>query len=276
MKKVFYYLVCLVFVSVTSFAQDKVKEPVFSKVFQVMYDESHEQYVITDNGVWQVIEHKLVKIDTEGGGAQSIFLDDYKHLFPKGSVEGRHGYDLASLGFVMLLIMFSGLYLYYQSALNRRRKAFYERIKVQQQILSIAFLATEEEVLDCDMVAGQVERLNKNANFSLPDDIYFQSKQFIDKIHPEDSNVFVAQFESLISGSRDNYELNYRVLNENSEWKWVSERGMVIERDASGKAQRLVSSMRDITSIKYEQEQLHRVIKELESRLRHAQALLEK
>lgn len=249
-------------------------EPVaFSKVFQVMYDEDGQQFAITDKGVWQVVDSEIQRIDGPSDNNTRYLLKDHIHLFPEHSVNTRQWYDLASLAVVALLFMFVGLYLYYQSALNKRRKAFYERIKAQQQILTITFWATGDEVLDCDLKNNQLTRLNQNANLLDDDELYFQSDTFLQRIHEDDIDSFTAQFKSLIASGIDNYELTYRIQLD-GQWCWVAERGSVIERDLQGNASRIISSMRDISSIKHEQELLNRVVDELEKRLKRAEAAL--
>lgn len=243
----------------------------FNKVYEVIQSEEHEVYLVTDNGTWLIAEQQLIKIG-ENGLAQSQNLSDYQHLLPKNlPIEREY---IQGMGIILLLFIFAGLYLYYQSSLNARRKAFYERIKVQQQVLGIAFLATGDEVLDCDLIESQVNRINKNANLNLTDGIYFQSEKFISSLHPEDSSTFIGHFESLLIGGGNNYEISYRVSDGDDGWLWIVERGCVIERDQEGKATRLVASMRDISALKHDQQQLERLATELEVRLKRAEAAL--
>ena len=267
-----YILFFLLFLSFHIEAEDE--QLAFSKVFQVMYDEDSQQFAITDKGVWQIIDSELVRIDNKQDESQVYLLKDHLHLFPNRSVTDRAWYDLASFGYVVLLLIFIALYLYYQSALNRRRKAFYERIKAQQQILNIAFWATGDEVVDIDIKANKLTRLNQNANLLKSTGIHFQSKEFISQLHSEDCSSFVAQFESLISSGLDNYEITYRISDEEQNWIWIAEHGTVIERDTQGKATRIISNMRDISSLKLEQELLIRMVDELEIRLKRAESAL--
>lgn len=147
-------------------------------------------------------------------------------------------------------------------------------MKVQQHILSIAFLATGDEVLECNIVDNSVNRINKNATVGLSDEIYFQSETFISSLHPDDKSIFLGHFKSLIHGGNNNYEIEYRIADGAGGWIWLVERGCVIERDEKGRAKRLVSSMRDISSIKQEHENLIRLISELKRRLKASEAAL--
>jgi PAS domain-containing protein len=80
----------------------------------------------------------------------------------------------------------------------------------------------------------------------------------------------------LLNGGNNNYELNYRVKGKTDGWLWFVERGVVIERDKSGKALRLIACIRDVTSIKQEQEQFIRLANELKRRLKLAEAQIQK
>lgn len=241
----------------------------FSQVHQVIYGKDNKTYLLTDSGTWLVKKDKLVSLTDK---QKTAAIADYRQLLKQHDINPSIWQNLTGLGYVILLLMFGVLYLYYQSALNRRRKAFYERIKLQQQVLSIAFLATGDEVLDCNIREREITRINQNAKLNLSEDIYFQSEKFISKLHPDDSSVFIGHFESLLSGGKNNYEITYRIRESEDDWIWIVERGCVIERDESGIATRLVASMRDITAIKHDQELLVRMVDELEVRLKRAEA----
>lgn len=257
----------LLFAPCFSLAEGKLG---FSEVQKVIHGKDNQTYLVTDTGTWLVKKRELINLDKSNG--QTLLLEDHKHLFESQHLRPSIWQNLTGLGYVVLLLMFGILYLYYQSALNRRRKAFYERIKLQQQVLSIAFLATGDEVLECNIRDKEVTRINQNAKLNLGEDIYFQSEKFISKLHPDDSSFFIGHFESLLSGGKNNYEITYRIFGEDEQWIWIVERGCVIERDSSGIATRLVASMRDISEIKHDQELLVRMVDELEVRLKRAEA----
>jgi len=246
------------------------EQEAFSEIEKIIHGKDNKTYLITDNGTWLVKKAELLRVGS--GEEQKAVVDEYLHLLEQHDLTPSVWQNLTGLGYVILLLMFGILYLYYQSALNRRRKAFYERIKVQQQILSIAFLATGDEVLECNIREKEVTRINQNAKLNLGEDVYFQSEKFISKLHPDDSSFFIGHFESLLSGGKNNYEITYRIAGDENNWIWIVERGCVIERDPSGIATRLVASMRDISEIKHDQELLVRMVDELEIRLKRAEA----
>lgn len=246
----------------------------FTQVYKLVKSANADIYLITDTGTWLLNNDKLTIIGGQSN-TESIDAGPYRGLITKVNLESKSIWQrFIGVSYILLVVIFVGIYLYYQSALNKRRRAYYERMKIQQQVLSISSLATGDEVLDCDITNNTINRINKNATIGLSDKVYFQSEDFIETLHPDDKSVFLSHFESLMQGGKNNYEIEYRILCKDRDWIWLVERGCVIERDDKGKAKRLVSSMRDISSIKQEHENLVRLISELEHRLKSAEAAL--
>ena len=67
-----------------------------------------------------------------------------------------------------------------------------------------------------------------------------------EKVHPED----IVQAEQILRTSIDEgkgFEIHIRMKAKSGQWQWVSARGNVIERDATGTALRMVGTLTDIT-----------------------------
>ena len=245
----------------------------FSQIYKSIESTNGQTYLLTNNGTWLVDQKTLTRVDSTE--KIQLYTQDYQQLIANIHAEPKSLLQkLVGVSYIFVAVIFVIVYLYYQSSLNKRRRSYYERIKVQQQILNIASLATGDEVLDCDIVNNTVNRINKNATVGLSDEIYFQSESFIRSLHPDDKSIFLGHFKSLIHGGKNNYQIEYRISDSANGWIWLVERGCVIERDDNGRAKRLVSSMRDISSIKQEHENLIRLISELERRLKTAEAAL--
>jgi PAS domain S-box-containing protein len=274
--KLFKVLLCVSLVFSAELLSIENESIAFTQVYKLVESVNGDVYLITDTGTWLLNNDKLTRIDAPSNiGTVSINAKPYKAVIAKANTESKSLWQqFVGVSYILLVVIFVGIYLYYQSALNKRRRAYYERMKIQQQVLSISSLATGDEVLDCDIANNTINRINKNATIGLSDKVYFQSEDFIETLHPDDKSVFLAHFESLMQGGKNNYEIEYRILCKDRDWIWLVERGCVIERDDKGKAKRLVSSMRDISSIKQEHENLVRLISELEHRLKNAEAAL--
>ncbi len=85
-------------------------------------------------------------------------------------------------------------------------------------------------------------------------------------IHPEDLPAARARFSGHIAGTEEYYDAEYRIRTRSGRWRWIFERGRVIERDAAGKALRLVGTCMDIDQRK----RAELAVRESEQRLRLA------
>jgi PAS domain S-box-containing protein len=66
------------------------------------------------------------------------------------------------------------------------------------------------------------------------------------RIHPDDLAAASGAFSGHIAGVNSYYEAEYRVLDRDGAWRWIRERGRVVERDDSGRARRMVGTCMDI------------------------------
>jgi PAS domain S-box-containing protein len=69
-------------------------------------------------------------------------------------------------------------------------------------------------------------------------------------VHPEDGAEAVRRFHEHVHGKSDYYDAEYRVRTRSGAWRWVFERGRVVERDAQGKALRMLGVGMDLDETK--------------------------
>ena len=69
-------------------------------------------------------------------------------------------------------------------------------------------------------------------------------------VHPEDVAVARDRLARHLAGDLAIYEVEYRVRAASGEWRWVADRARVVERDAQGRALRLLGANADITERK--------------------------
>ncbi len=92
-----------------------------------------------------------------------------------------------------------------------------------------------------------------------------------ERIHPDDKPRVEADFRDVIKGRKELYEAEYRLRHEDGNWRWVLDRGRVPERDANGRATRMVGFLVEITDRVQTQEQL----RQTESRYRTVASMAE-
>ena len=69
-------------------------------------------------------------------------------------------------------------------------------------------------------------------------------------VHPEDLEEASRRFGAHLAGNEDHYDAEYRIRDSAGRWRWLFERGRVVERAADGGALRMVGICMDIDSRK--------------------------
>ncbi len=79
-----------------------------------------------------------------------------------------------------------------------------------------------------------------------------------DRIHPDDADAVRAALEPHLSGEVDQYQCDHRLRTKDGSWKWIRDRGRVVERDADGEPVRAVGIHIDVTEEKERERDLER------------------
>jgi two-component system sensor kinase FixL len=75
-----------------------------------------------------------------------------------------------------------------------------------------------------------------------------QREAWLDRVHPLDRQKYAAEDVALIYDGRNSAESDYRILSSSGDWRWVNVRTRVIERNADGRALRIVGACIDVDS----------------------------
>lgn len=87
-------------------------------------------------------------------------------------------------------------------------------------------------------------------------------------LHQDDRDEARSRLNDHLKNKTDRYEAEYRLKARDGTWKWILDRGKVVEKDASGKAIRMSGTHSDITQIKVnealvrENEEMFRMLSE--------------
>ena len=74
------------------------------------------------------------------------------------------------------------------------------------------------------------------------------SQDWNDRVHSEDRKKYFQDFQDHLNGLYPIYENVHRVLCNDGSYKWISDKGKIIEKDKDGKAVRIIGTHTDITS----------------------------
>ncbi|WP_397362920.1 PAS domain-containing protein [Olleya sp. R77988] len=67
------------------------------------------------------------------------------------------------------------------------------------------------------------------------------------RVHPEDKEKYFKDFQDHLKGLKPFYENKHRVLHKDGSYRWVLDRGQIIEKDQFGAATRIIGTHVDIT-----------------------------
>jgi PAS domain S-box-containing protein len=69
-------------------------------------------------------------------------------------------------------------------------------------------------------------------------------------LHPDEGPDAVRKFNEHVAGKAEYYDAEYRIKTRSGKWRWIFERGRVVERDAQGRAIRMLGVCMDLDQTK--------------------------
>lgn len=136
--------------------------------------------------------------------------------------------------------------------LVRRHLAAQEELRVSQQRLALALESANQGLYDVNLRTGETV---VNETYALM--LGYDPKGFVEKLetwrerlHPEDRARVMESFDDYIAARVDAYRAEFRLKTATGEWLWVLSLGRVVERDARGRARRMLGTHTDITERK--------------------------
>lgn len=142
--------------------------------------------------------------------------------------------------------------------------ALQEEQRETAQRLELALDAGNLGLWDLDVTTGSLHFDARFANqLGLnPDEISRHADDWLERMHPDDVAEVKRAVLAHFNGSTDVYESEHRVRHANGSWRWILDRGKVVERSPDGAPLRMVGTHTDVTERKAS-----------EVRLTHAQKL---
>jgi len=85
---------------------------------------------------------------------------------------------------------------------------------------------------------------------------YAEAYPWAKRVHPEDQPYIEARLREHLEGNLNTLELEYRALCADGSWRWMVDRGRIVERDAAGRPQRIIGTSTDIDARKRAEQHL--------------------
>lgn len=98
------------------------------------------------------------------------------------------------------------------------------------------------------------------------------AQEWNDRVHPEDKAHYFQDFNNHLIGINPDYVNEHRIKCKDGSYKWVLDRGRIIERDIHGKPTRIIGTHTDISERKEQEEKLlknQKIIQDQNNRLRN-------
>ena len=123
------------------------------------------------------------------------------------------------------------------------------KILLSQQQLGLAMRAGDLGLWDWNIITG--EMLYDQGRTAIlgypPEESRSDYRAWTELIHPEDKSRVVKTLERYIHGITAGYECEYRLRSKSGDWKWILDRGKIVERDVRGRPSRMVGIYFDVT-----------------------------
>ena len=78
-----------------------------------------------------------------------------------------------------------------------------------------------------------------------------QQKFWSDRIHPDDKDKQLQDYQDHLNGINEIYVNEYRIKCKDGSYKWILDKGKIVERDAQGKPVRFIGTQMDISKHAY-------------------------
>jgi PAS domain S-box-containing protein len=145
-----------------------------------------------------------------------------------------------------------------ETALYKHRME--ELLRASERRLEFALEGAELTMWDWNVTTGEVVRDSRFTR--ILGHIFGETETDVETwkgfIHPQDKPGVLKSLEKHLEGKSQSFEGEYRVRTSSGTWKWILDRGKVIERDHMGKPLRMVGTFMDVSDRKQAEEDLRR------------------
>jgi ligand-binding sensor domain-containing protein/signal transduction histidine kinase len=148
----------------------------------------------------------------------------------------------------------------------RERRKRFDLVRNSEEQLTLALWGSGDQMWDRDLQSETVQRRNILPGFPFEEIEQMGAFSSIhSRIHPDDRGSARKAYKDCIEGRASFLETSYRVKNNDGEWRWLLDRGKIVERAADGTALRMSGTIQDVTEERHKENKLRRLNDELRS-----------
>ncbi|MFO1320010.1 MAG: response regulator, partial [Burkholderiales bacterium] len=210
----------------------------------------------------RIVEHEAQRLSEAGEAALR-------------AAAGRQDTEFAvalALAAVLLTATGTGLFM-----ASRARRAQLAALRAGERRWVLAIDGAGHGVWDRDLATGQVyysaslKAMLGYAEEEAWDDVAAWSA----RVHPDDLPAAVEAMDRHVAGAAAKYRAEHRMRCRDGTWHWILAQGMAVDRDASGRATRVIGTHTDITEIRRITAELEQHRQHLEERVAERTAALQ-
>ena len=136
------------------------------------------------------------------------------------------------------------------------------KLKVSEERFKFALEASTAGVWDWDLTTNKVFYSSQSMKILEQEslDIFDNPERWDEIVHPDDLEKYYSEIQDHFDNKIPFYENYHRVLTSSGNYKWILDRGKVIERDEDGKPLRVIGTHTDISAQKEKEIELVRTM----------------
>ncbi len=159
---------------------------------------------------------------------------------------------------------------------SRRAEAAESELRNTEERWKLALESTGDGIWDRDLQAGKCVYSRRFLEmYGLTEaDVQDAGDAIDQRTHPDDVAERDRARRAHIDGQAPTYVSEHRIFCKDGSWKWVLTRGMVISRDAQGKALRMIGTHTDITDRKSTENAMRSIYRQLSEKSEMLQTTL--
>ncbi len=207
---------------------------------------------------------------------QLRFFNVARARLPEGALVVNEPYSLfrehrvpVSVSIAVFIVLLILVVLLMTNVARRRRTEIH--LREYGERLNLALSSAEEGVWELD---ARTNRVTVNRRWATmleyePEEIEPTLAFHQSLVHPDDLPIVREAVDENLSGRKEFFDVEYRMKAGSGEWKWVFDRGKIVQRDNQGKPVRITGVRLDISERKKAQEKE----RDYERRVQHTQKL---